>query len=190
MMRALAPFAVALCACVPVDVPGLAPQPAEPALTGPERIEARIPSRGAVATLGPVGRNGDTVTWTTADGVTLALAGGVLVATRGLGPDLMGAEVGPLRAALAGRGAAGLLPRRHAYLDGENRVATLELPCRLAMAAPAAADAGLRRMEETCAGAGQSFVNSYWIGAGGSVVRSVQWIGPEVGPVTISAPLL
>lgn len=160
---------------------------AESDRAGRPLLLARVPRLGTQARMRPSGRNGDVITWEAPDAVSVSLAGGVLVATRGLGPDLMSAEVTQTRAMLAGapmpaRGYA----RLHSYLDGEHRVQFESFLCR---------DAGRRpetvtlrgmtrqtlRVTEICTSPDTDFVNEYWIGADGVVWRSRQWIGPRLG---------
>ena len=135
----------------------------------------------------PSGRNGDVITWEAPDEVSISLAGGVLVATRGLGPDLMSAEVAQTRRMLAGapmpaRG----YPRLHSYLDGENRPQFDSYLCREAGRRPETITLrGMTRqtvrVTERCTAPDIGFVNEYWIGADGLLWRSRQWIGPRLG---------
>lgn len=64
------------------------------------------------------GGNGDVQTWKLADGVSLSFLDAVLFSSRGLGADLMSADVSGTRAMLAGDGSARHI-RLHSYLDGE-----------------------------------------------------------------------
>ena len=52
-----------------------------------------LPSRKARLAMATDGHNGDVVTWRAADGSTVSLRSGVVVATRGAGSDLMSAAV-------------------------------------------------------------------------------------------------
>lgn len=60
--------------------------------TGPV-ILIEIPRSAQIAAAVPVGRNGDHVTWGTADRRSLTTHHGVITATRGLGQDLMSSDI-------------------------------------------------------------------------------------------------
>jgi len=150
-------------------------------------LRAGVPRLGTQAMMRPSGRNGDVITWEAPDEVSISLAGGVLVATRGLGFDLMSAEVRQTRGMLAGapmpaRGYA----RLHSYLDGENRVQFESFLCREAGRRPETITLrGMTRqtlrVTESCTSPDVGFVNEYWLGADGLLWRSRQWIGPRLG---------
>ena len=132
-----------------------------------------------------VGENGGTVTWATADDVSLAFRGGLVTASRGLGFDLMSADLaGPL-AALGG-GASQGYARHMTYLDGENRTVFRAFLCDMRPGVPETiailgeARATIRR-DETCRSSEETVGNSYWFGADGTVWRSRQWLGPDLG---------
>lgn len=87
------------------------PAPADPRETlrradleavGNPLLLAVLPEKGVFASLMPLVRKGDTLTWVTADGVTLAFENGVLIGSRGLGDDLMGGDSGGTASAIAG----------------------------------------------------------------------------------------
>ena len=124
-----------------------------------------------------VQNNGTVTTFSTPDGVTFALERGVLVATRGLGFDLMSADAAQTRAALAAGGGSGAV-RVHRYLDGENQTVIRSFVCDIARTAPGA-------LRERCYGDGLQFDNSYRIGARGGIIASRQWIGPDRGHVVL-----
>lgn len=56
-------------------------------------LRATIPSRGSDSFLTILDSRGDVTTWKTRDGTTFALRNGILIQTRGLGPDLMSSNV-------------------------------------------------------------------------------------------------
>lgn len=170
-------------------MPAAAPQPA-PAITRAEiaqspvpLLQVAIPSRGAEAVLYPAGQNAGATTWATADGSTLALRGPVLVASRGLGHDLMSAAAPAGAQIIAGQGT-----HRRSYftLDGADRTLQQDFNCVLSRheAAPVQIverSFAVHEVKETCTGAGTAFVNRYWITGGGRIVRSIQWLGTDVG---------
>jgi len=156
------------------QVAALAPRP-----VGPERLRVRLAAKGAQATLAPVARDGAVTVWQTLDGITLSFRHGVLVATRGLGADLMSADVDTtlamLRGATYGATEGGYYPHIRTYLDGENRTVFTSYQCRRATA-----DATARRIEERCVSPGGAFTNIYWLDGAGAVIKSRQWVGPVI----------
>lgn len=123
--------------------------------------------------------NGSVSTYFTPDGISVSLNGGVLVATRGLGFDLMSSDTAQSRSAILARGGQGVV-RLHRYLDGENHTALRSFVC------------DVRRQEhgwlqETCHGDGITFENSYLLGRGGRIIKSKQWVGPRKGYITIES---
>lgn len=155
---------------------------------------ATLPSRDGYATLSPVGRNGAVETWRSADGIGLSLTPpGLLVATRGLGPDLMLAETGAVVAAL--RAGEGDIRRVHRLLDGENHEDARAYDCRVVTETdemiflPGEQTRQTVRLREHCVpAAGQEdrkpFDNFYWTSFSGDVIwQSYQWLGPELGTI-------
>jgi len=121
-----------------------------------------------------------------ADGITLSLRDGVLIATRGLGDDLMSADVAGDLAMLRGAGANDYYPHIRSYLDGEDQTVFRGHQCRrtglaratirIGGAAPAA-----RRIETHCTSPQDAFTNIYWLDGTGGVIKSRQWISPMIG---------
>lgn len=143
-----------------------------------ELLEARLDDGAVRALLAPAGRNGRVTTWQSVDRVALSLDEGVLVATRGLGQDLMSADVTGTQAFLQGQGAPDWT-RLHSYLDGNYRTLWRGYRCTGQLIA----DEGLRHRSENCHGPDGNFTNHYWQDASGAVVKSRQWIGPVLGHV-------
>lgn len=155
-------------------------------------LMAEIPSRDALATLVPIGVNGSWQSWASPDGVGLTLSRGILGATRGLGYDLLGADLTGVSGAIAaGQGTA---TRVHSFLDGENQVDQRIWTCRYVaegretITLTGGAQHATTRVQETCTpnGAGTGFENTYWRGTGDGVIRqSRQWAGPQSGYVLL-----
>lgn len=131
---------------------------------------AHIEDRGTVATLarGPVS-NG-VATWRSPDAVSLSLRSeGLLIATRGLGRDLMIADVTATEQALRTGGGRDLR-RVHRQLDDLLQLLTLEYRCTVQLVERteitiAGRDHMTLRFEESCIGVQDPtdrFVNSYW----------------------------
>jgi hypothetical protein len=151
---------------------------------------AHLEDRGTVATLGRVAVNDGVATWRGADPITLALrADGLLVGTRGLGPDLMIADVAGTEAALRqGTGAA--VTRVHRFLDGDLQLRSVTYSCTLVPAGREDITIAGRthttlRFDERCsslADGRETFVNSYWRATDRMFVwQSRQWISEALG---------
>jgi len=155
------------------------------------RLRASLLKRGTSAMMHVTGRNGDVVTWETPERVSVSLAGGVLVATRGLGHDLMSAEVREARAALAGSMPAGSdYPRFYGYMDGEHRTWFRSFLCHVVVAERDVVETTsdgrkVTRVTERCTDPDLEFTNVYWRAPDGELVRSRQWIGPELGHIRL-----
>lgn len=146
---------------------------------------AEVPDSGLAATLVPVQSRGGVETWRTGDAQTLTFREGVLIATRGLGDDLMSADVNGTLAALR-RGGGTDYPRLMSYLDGEDRNEFRAMTCN--MSAPQSATVeGIgtryptRLSVETCYTTGLSVTNRYWHDVNGKMRRAEQWAGPGLG---------
>lgn len=128
-------------------------------------------------------------TWVSGDGVSLALAGSIVVATRGLADDLMAADPAPLAA--AARGQARAQPRRFRHLDGEDRLLAETRLCAFAPPRPErlmlfGTPRDVVHLRETCTGAGAAIVNDYWLEpARGVVWKSRQWLGARGGHIVL-----
>lgn len=169
--------------------PAALPRPTREQIDGADRelIFSAVPARGSGATLAMIGQNGPVATYTTADGTTLALAGGVVVASRGLGEDLMSASAPSAAAIAAGRGSH---ERAYFFLGGVDQKRELRIACTLqAGAATRVTVVGLsfpvREVTETCTGSAGTITNSYWVEPGGRIRRSRQWLSPTVGHLEI-----
>lgn len=170
-----------------------APQPAAPAAdiasAAPgDILLVTILSRNAVAPLTKIAQNGDTVTWISPGKVSLTLQDGILIATRGLNEDLMGADVSGVRAALAAGG--GTATRTHSFLDSEDQIYLSQVTCKITRVGPEtiAAATGTReaiKFNETCEGDTFVFANSYWL-EGGEIVQSRQAVAPTSGFLQIN----
>ncbi|WP_136442090.1 YjbF family lipoprotein [Pacificoceanicola onchidii] len=148
-----------------------------------------VTGNGIQAGLTPGVRNGAVQQWITQDAASLSFLGGIVTASRGLGGDLITADVRDVAAAVQGR--ADHAERVHRYLTHENSLEIRAFKCSYVQAGPDSADtlAGrfpARRVEETCYDSkGLKVENQYWIDRSGVVRRSVQWISPFVGYVDI-----
>ncbi|MEJ8562005.1 YjbF family lipoprotein [Yoonia sp. GPGPB17] len=188
-------FVLAACGNVPRDFPSVSevlatmiPQPAAQVITADDLrrtltpdvvsqlntrlILIEIPARQAVAILSLVNTNQGVETYLTADGVSISLQDGLVVATRGFGFDLMTADVSEVAARL--RHDMGNAVRIHRYLDGENQIIAQSFRCDLQFHDALSAT-------ETCKSSKVSFTNSYTFNESGRITESKQWVSPEIG---------
>jgi len=179
-------------------ITGLRPTPpAEPVSALPTAALAKGPGnvlmvkllgRNAVAAMTRAGSNNGVETWRTAKGVTLSFRDGILVASRGLGGDLMGANVdGVLAAILRGTGTA---QRRHAFLDSEDQIQTRDLTCTFTTDAPeviaiATGTVEATKVTEVCESPVLVFTNQYWL-SDTEIVQSRQAVSVSVGYIRVN----
>ncbi|EAR49963.1 hypothetical protein OG2516_11946 [Oceanicola granulosus HTCC2516] len=154
------------------------------AADGREFILASIPSRDTFALIQPAGQNGPERTWLSEDGISVTFESGMLVATRGLGPDLMAADVSGTVAAM--RQGGGAATRVHEYLDGNDQIVRFDYSCRVDVAGTEEIAIYDRtyasvKFTESCERGSQAFTNSYWLDETGVVRKSRQLISPPVG---------
>jgi len=126
------------------------------------------------------------VEWRTGDEVSLTFRQGVLIASRGLGDDLMTADVSGTVAMLQGHQTAQDYPRFTSRLDGEYQTKFESYLCRVTARASAAIESFGRvrktsRITELCRNPERSFENTYWTGSDGMMWKSRQWISPNTG---------
>lgn len=125
---------------------------------------------------------GRVTVWRSRDDVTLALRDGALIATRGLGGDLISAS-----GAVAGAGGEKALHIRG--LDNKDR--RMVLSCTRSDLGAETVEVVERRyatrhVRETCAGPGGSASWDYWVEPGTGITRrSRQWAGPDIGYLTL-----
>lgn len=169
----------------PVDINSLMNRDQLSAVKTP-LLAARLTSAGTLATMVPVGRNGAVVTWQSGDQVSLSLDHGIIVATRGLGHDLMSADVSETRDVLAGQAQGTDYTLIHSYLDGEYQVTFRAFRCRKELATAMNIEIvqqshSVTRIEESCFSDQGNIANTYWVGGDGTVWKSKQWVSPALG---------
>lgn len=163
---------------------GAAPAPPDPATLRaaitPE-VAASLPVPTLFAVLGDsvslpqrITVSNGVETWLTEDDITLSTRDGMVVATRGLGFDVMEADVELALAALRGGGARA--SRNFGWLDGEGRMLRRSFDCVYTRSG-----AGIT---ERCHAIGLSFENAYIL-RGGRIVASRQWLGPVLGAISL-----
>lgn len=138
----------------------------------------------SIASMVQVSVNENRVTWISADNVTVTLENGIIVATRGLPRDLIGAQASGVAAALSGGG--GQASRIHETIDDLDQISTEVLQCSIVFdgaetIAILGKNSDTRRFKENCKGENLAFTNTYWLGAGGAIIRSNQAVSPTSG---------
>lgn len=146
-----------------------------------------LESRGQQALIGQVETNGGVETWSTVDDVTISFRNGVVVATRGLGADLM-AAAGPSGGQLLASGST--FTRVHTTLNGLDQPIKRQMTCTVSNQGVQSIDIveisyRATHIVETCDIGGASIQNDYWIDAAKKMRKSRQWIGQEIGYLEI-----
>ncbi len=143
-------------------------------------LRAQISKTGVAGYLQQVASNGAYRTYATTDSQSMTLRRGVLTATRGLGTDLMSADVSGLSSLLARR-QSGNAVRVMRHLNGEDVTEERRFNCEIRVGGREDIDLGLvrtttRKMTEDCSDGRSSFQNVYLVGSDGTVLQSEQWI--------------
>lgn len=128
----------------------------------------------------PFGQNGDVQTWSSTGYQTISLRGGILIATRGFGPDLISAVAPGVTTIARGTGAT---VRRYHYLDGADQPQRLDFTCTLTVAGSETIEVmaksfGTRKVVENCSGPSGTFANEYWFDNGLNIRQSSQRMAP------------
>lgn len=114
--------------------------------------------------------NGDVETYMSSDGISVSFRDGLLIGTRGLGNDLMAADVSGVAARI--RAGSGQAVRTHKYLNGEEQLVPYRFDCTYARSGA--------EVVESCSGEGLSFTNRYVTTKGGGFAVSTQWASPRL----------
>lgn len=149
--------------------------------TGPLRLVA-FDIDGATAGALQIETNGAYRTFATADRRTITFKDGLVTATRGLGNDLMSADIDASLALIRAR-KGGQAPRTMRYLNGENGTETLQFNCTVSTGAM---QGKTRTMTEECRSEFYNFVASYQVTKGGDIAASHQWMSPLRGMARIT----
>ena len=139
--------------------------------------------------MAPYGMNGDVRTWATEQYVTLSTRDGIVVATRGFGPDLMSAAAPSLAQIAAGQGN---VARRYYYLDGADQTRSFAYGCSLTRAGGEtitilAKPYATSRITESCSGPAGSFKNEYWFDNRHILRQSHQFFRPEADDLLLQS---
>lgn len=149
-----------------------------------ELILLSVVARDNAATAQPAGRNGDRETWVTLDGVAFVFQNGIVIATRGLGDDLMGGESGDWKTAL--RSGGGTVTRDIDLMDSQDAIVRHRLTCRVEPMGSEVIEIfeerlNTQKLQETCDFRGLERKSQYWMDADGVIWQARQWISPGIG---------
>ena len=128
--------------------------------------------------------NGQSETWLSQSGFSASYADGILVATRGLGEDMLAASVTGIREAIRAGGGTGQRVRDR--IDDLNQIQQDSFECTVTAGDTETINLGLRQVDtrkyaEICRGARLQFENAYWVDADGMIVTSLQFVTQEAG---------
>lgn len=148
-------------------------------------LYVEVPDIPSKATVQEVARNRKNITWRYVDGASLTFHKGILVSTRGLGDDLMGADIKSINAAVRhGRGANAL--RVHDYLNGDEDIERRSFLCNIRTLGAGQVTVldepiPVKQIVENCQNPEFQFENRYYFASDGRLVASKQWVSPMVG---------
>ena len=145
-------------------------------------LRAVVASRGADALVTITDDKGEVVTWSTTDGTSFSLRNGVLIQTRGLGPDLMSAQV-PTVAMLTQAGDTH--QRIYYFLGQEDQTTRRTYDCSVEVKGRETIEIFQRshavtHVTETCTRPQGQITNEFWI-EGSTVRKSRQWASGLTG---------
>lgn len=153
-----------------------------------EILFATLRRQGTLFPMTKATQTGAVDTWIASGGQTIALESGVVVATRGFGFDLSGADPTGTTAAIAQGG--GNSQRSHGFINTLDQIDRFSMSCDVVQVGPEEVQMPrgvqtLTKFEESCRGRRLVFKNEYWTDDEGDIVRSLQMISPQLGFVLL-----
>jgi len=144
-------------------------------------------ARDLVAPMLRTATNGSRVTWKSDADLAMTFDNGILISTRGLGDDLMGADTAGLQEAI--QNGQGTTTRRQSYLDSLDQIVTFDLTCEVSSpgveeTALLTGPAQLTKVVESCQSPRLVFENSYWL-SDGKIIKSSQAISASQGFISV-----
>ena len=146
-----------------------------------------------IATLSAFPGNTLNEVWLSADGRTVTTQNGMLIATRGMSYDLMGADVGAARSLLE-KTITGKIElnyfRAYKYLAADNQEKIIEVSCVFSKESQETIFVFEKpyktlRVSENCESGSLQFKNTYWVEKNGMIRKSQQWHGQNIGLILI-----
>lgn len=149
-----------------------------------------ISRRNATSVMQQIETNGAYRTYGTGDRRSVTFKRGMVTASRGLGEDIMSADIDRALALVSAR-KAGRVQRTHRYLDGENIITALEATCDVTPGAMGEVTVvtgkrATQSVTETCRAVTTEFQNTYMVDrATGQILQSRQWHSPLNGYLSV-----
>jgi hypothetical protein len=163
--------------------PAPPPDPAQVALARKTLEDGGIPlfiiqnkSLGLAAYFSKLGQNGDVITWSTQDYKSISMRDGMIIQTRGLGPDIMSSYAPTTEMVRRGTGTT---KRVYFSLDTADQKVRQDYDCVLQYAGMETITLigkpySARRINENCSGQSGSFVNVFWFDGRAKLRQSSQ----------------
>lgn len=134
-------------------------------------------------------RNGAYRTFGSSSRQSITFLDGMMVATRGLGNDLMSSDAASLYALVSAR-KNGSVRYTLRFLSAEDKTTVHEFECSVSPAVPVAVQAGqidttAQSMIAVCRGEYLSFSNVYAVDRSGRIISARQWMGDKTGYMTV-----
>ena len=169
--------------------PTLEQQAAQALASGNAPVLIATKDSGGSVLIG-IGENGDYDHFGNSQREVMTFRHGVLTNTRGLGNDLMSADIAESLALIRGR-RSGTAERRMRYLDGEDRTFTYVFECTVSVGGSDVHNSGfistgVTTVTEDCATPSRTFRNTYKVDGSGEVLASSQWVAPMHGSLGFS----
>lgn len=159
---------------------------------GKPQVAANIPSKPKASArfVKTLTQDDGTEVWVTGNNIALYMRDGLLTGSRGLGGDLLAADVSQTFQRIKSRN-SGDAKRVHTELNGDSKATLKEFQCNVS--APkrwvdpkTTARTKLALVEEGCRGDNMSFRNFYWVEPkSGHILKSRQWVSPALGYITL-----
>ncbi len=127
--------------------------------------------------------------WGSSERRSVTTRNGLIVATRGLGNDLMSSDVDDTLN-LVSRREAGHAKRVQRYLDGNHTIVAIEADCTIQKGGATEVQMGAGKraaveMIESCNAGERSFRNTYKVASDGRILQSDQWLGEPFGQAVL-----
>lgn len=158
-------------------------------------LEVTLEESGQIALLSPFSDRSDATPgevriWRAADASQIVLREGVLISTRGLGPDIESTFSRTMVAMLSAPGSLHGFHRLY-LVAGENGAEAVNLTCRTKKIGDEVIKIGARthvtrRLRASCASDFGKKEYEFWVSPNGQTVwKSRQWAGPELGYMSL-----
>lgn len=155
-------------------------------------IAVKLQKSGAQALLAKTGDNRDTVTYATADNISLTLRNGIIIASRGMAGDLMSSDISAFEPGIF-RKWPPAYSRSYFWLNGVDHITRETFSCTaLAIESKAITVLGSQKntthIRESCNNDTTTITNDYWLSPKLSVIiTSNQWLGPVIGYMEVTS---